>query len=408
MAELRIVEYHNELLGDAKHRAAWLSACPAPSSQLSQLRERYRLDEVIAPAAARGEFAQLMALTEWVHTRFRHGWHHPDPPITAQRVLEAAAEGYDCNCAYFAITLAECCQALGFVTRAVSICKDHTDWKAPGEGNTGHSVVEVWSHQFHKWVLLDADANVHYLAPLLTAEGGRTRLLPLSVLEIHQAWVGRRWAEVEQRLCGPTPFRMTDTTPGAKSMPEGGVLDALVRMGENWDPVTEIGIFNHHRIGDYYHYLNYSCGPLTLSWVDRFSPPRLVEHGAPVTAQSDKRVMISEAMELDWPVDQVQISLRLDDTTWDAQADASRVVVHVSLRHSMPNLAALLIKVGPNEPFTPFQPTTVDEATGEKVLAWVLRPGKNQVMAKGINSFGREGHVSRVLLRYFPTARERL
>ena len=51
---------------------------------------------------------------------------------------------------------------------------------------------------------------------------------------------------------------------------------------------------------------------------------------------------------------------------------------------------------------------SVPTLTGEKVLAWVLRPGKNEVMAKGINSFGREGHVSRVLLRYFPAARERL
>ena len=99
------------------------------------------------------------------------------------------------NCGYYALTLQQCCQALGFISRPVSICKADTEWQAPDEGNTGHSVMEVWSHEHHKWVLLDADMNVHYLI-------GCT---PLSVLEIHTAFVTNRWDEVEMRLCGPTP-----------------------------------------------------------------------------------------------------------------------------------------------------------------------------------------------------------
>ena len=142
-AELRVVEFHNELLGHASHRPGWLAAAPPPSAALIQLRREHRLDEVIAPAAPQGEFAQLLALTGWVHTRFRHGWHHPAPPVNALTILAAAAEGYDCNCGYYAITLTQCCQALGFATRQVSIGKDHTDWSAPDEGNTGHSVMEV-------------------------------------------------------------------------------------------------------------------------------------------------------------------------------------------------------------------------------------------------------------------------
>ena len=239
MAELRIVEYHNELLGDAKHRAAWLSACPAPSPELSQLREQYRLDEVIAPAAARGEFAQLMALTEWVHTRFRHGWHHPEPPITALRVLEAAAEGYDCNCAYFAITLAECCQALGFVARAVSICKDHTDWKAPDEGNTGHSVVEVWSHQFHKWVLLDADADASILnadndSPLKVAldNGNLDVALVLDPSRTEEVW---QYGLFHLGLMPPAPPGAARSAAGAGARPAKATGADAGRDPALWD-----------------------------------------------------------------------------------------------------------------------------------------------------------------------------
>jgi hypothetical protein len=35
-------------------------------------------------------------------------------------------------------------------------------------------------------------------------------------------------------------------------------------------------------------------------------------------------------------------------------------------------------------------------------LVWVLRPCKNQVMAKGVNAFGVEGHMSQILLQYMP------
>ena len=30
------------------------------------------------------------------------------------------------------------------------------------EGNVGHSIPEVYSHDFYKWIMLDADMNVHY------------------------------------------------------------------------------------------------------------------------------------------------------------------------------------------------------------------------------------------------------
>ena len=29
----------------------------------------------------------------------------------------------------------------------------------------------------------------------------------------------------------------------------------MAQLGENWDPATEMAIFNRNRIGDYYHYM---------------------------------------------------------------------------------------------------------------------------------------------------------
>ena len=196
-AELRIVEWQNEPLvlspysqlgvggrdlsygnldGDSRilpeHRKPGAAGAAAVSvaeddaalaeqaDLLHTLRAEYPLDEVIAPGQS--EWEQMLLLREWVHMRFRHGWHHPEPPVNALTVLKAAAEGFDCNCGYYALTLRQCFEALGFVARAVSIGKADTEWSSADEGNTGHSVMEVWSHQWSKWVMLDADLNVRH------------------------------------------------------------------------------------------------------------------------------------------------------------------------------------------------------------------------------------------------------
>ena len=64
-------------------------------------------------------------------------------------------------------------------------------------------------------------------------------------------------------------------------------------------------------------------------------------------------------------------------------------LLDVTLEHSTPNLDRLLVRLD-GEPW---------HETGA-CFEWRLRPGKNQIMAKGINALGREGQISRMLLRY--------
>ena len=93
----------------------------------------------------------------------------------------------------------QCLLALGFVARRVGISKADTEWMVDDEGSVGHSIMEVWPHLYHKWVVLDADLNVH------CEQDG----VPLNALEIHRAWVNRKWADV-RLIQGPTAFRLTD------------------------------------------------------------------------------------------------------------------------------------------------------------------------------------------------------
>jgi hypothetical protein len=95
-------------------------------------------------------------------------------------------------------------------------------------------------------------------------------------------------------------------------------------------------------------------------------------------------------MDLYWTVDQVQLVLAADEAAW-ARGEA---LLRVSLRHSMPNLAKLLLRFD-NGPW-------VEHEDAAAVATWALQPGKNSVWAKGVNTFGREGATSRVMLRYHP------
>ncbi len=362
--ELRIIEWQNEQIV----RSGFAFSYQGPDDMLTELRSRYRLDDVIA--AGKTEWEQVLLLREWVHTRWKHGWTRVPEPRNALEILAAVEQGKDFNCGYFAVTLMQCLLSLGFVARNVSICKPDSEWMSPDEGNLGHSVVEFWSHEHHKWILLDPDLNVHYVRDDV----------PLSVLEIHTAWVSRRWDEVSM-VTGSTPFRVTDKL-------ESGAGTVFKNLDNQ---TAEFQIFGWHDVGDYYshvvlpmrntlHSSNESAP--SLDWVDPWTPPRIITHnvvnGSHLTSNVD---------DLYWTVDQVQINLRADPAAW-AERDA---ILHVSLDHSMPNLARLLVRLD-------------DESWRETApeFTWPLRPGKNQIMAKGVNSFGREGHVSRILLRFIP------
>jgi hypothetical protein len=364
-AELRIVEWQNEAIVRGRLPFAYQTADPT----LAQLRQQYHLDDVVDGAF--DEFEQFLRLREWVHTRWAHGWNRTPPARSALEILPAAAAGGDFACGYYALTLMQCLLALGFVARLVSLSKTATEWTAADEGNVGHAVTEVWSHQYHKWVVLDADLNVHY------ERDGQ----PLNALEVHHAWVTRQWPAVRQ-LQGPTPYRMTEKR-------SAGYLTVRKSLDHH---LAERWIFNRHRVGDYYAHVGIAMGNIHHSsdeavpfvqWVDEWTPPRLFQYGRP---GGDR--WTTDEHDLYWTVDQVQIVTQADATAW-AQGQA---IMAVTLEHSVPNLGQLLVRTVHDEPW---------RAT-EASFAWPLRPGKNQIMAKAVNTFGREGHVSRILLRYHP------
>jgi hypothetical protein len=360
--ELRVVEYQNEWIVRSPHRFGY-EAWDTP--RLRELRERYRLDDVVATGET--EWEQLLLLREWVHRRWSHGWSSA-PLDDALAVLGRAEQGEDFHCEYYAATLTQCALALGFQARRLDISKSDTAWIAPGEENVGHSVVEVWSQDWHKWVVLDPDMNAHY----------EHQGIPLNGLEIHRLWKAGRWRELRM-VRGKAPFRVTTSAASGYA--------TQFRPWLIHDIFADFGRFN---ATDYYSRLSWhlrndyfsSPGPVpTLRWFDHTEPPQLVHWNQPIV---DARWTCDER-DAYWTLNQAQIDLRLTGENLRAP------VVIVEVEHSMPNLERVVVKIGEDGAWETYR---------EPIL-WTIVPGKSVVEAKPVSMFGREGYTSRIVIRFF-------
>ena len=140
---------------------------------LVTLRRRYPLEKVVD--GGRDEWQSQLLLKEWVHKAIPPG----SPKVSynnALEVLEHAAQGATFWCTHYAISYAECAAALGWQARKIGVDRKHGPG---GMGSSHHGVAEVWSNQFRKWVVMDAQSNVHF------EKAG----IPLSAWEIRAEWL---------------------------------------------------------------------------------------------------------------------------------------------------------------------------------------------------------------------------
>ena len=117
--------------------------------KLKQLRERYKLDDVIAPG--KDEFDKQVLLMDWVHRQFKKFGTPTSKAKGALEVLKAVDEGHTFYCSHFAETLVSAAASLGWVDRDIALRRPNN----LGEGFLEHSVTEIWSNQYRKWVMFD-------------------------------------------------------------------------------------------------------------------------------------------------------------------------------------------------------------------------------------------------------------
>lgn len=141
--------------------------------KLKALRERYRLDEVVAPG--RDEFERQLLLLDWANHQLRKFGKPTSPARGALDILAANEAGNTFFCAHYGDVFVSAAAAMGWVDRAMALRRPDNI----GSGSTEHTSTEIWSNQYRKWVMLDPTFAMY------VEKDGQ----PLSAYELRQAWL---------------------------------------------------------------------------------------------------------------------------------------------------------------------------------------------------------------------------
>lgn len=144
------------------------------NGKLKELRERYKLDEVVE--SGRDEFDRQVLLMDWTHHRFKRFGRPSTEAKGALEILQAIEEGHSFFCTQYGQVLVSAAASLGWVDRALAL-RRHQGVNKNG-GSTEHTTTEIWSNQYGKWVMLDPTSNMY-----LEKAG-----VPLNAWEIRQDW----------------------------------------------------------------------------------------------------------------------------------------------------------------------------------------------------------------------------
>jgi len=142
--------------------------------KLKELREKYKLDAVIAPG--KDEFDKQVLLNEWTHKQFKKFGAPSSKARGAIEILKAVEDGNTFFCAHYGAVLCSSAASLGWIDRTLAL-RRHQGANKHG-GSTEHTVTEIWSNQYGKWVMLDPTSN------MFVEKVG----VPLNAVEIRQEW----------------------------------------------------------------------------------------------------------------------------------------------------------------------------------------------------------------------------
>ena len=151
---------------------------------LNILLRDYPIREVVD--AEKTELQKIVALASWVSSQWVKGVNmdkflDPERRKNAVEILKKAHMGGHFNCLYYATVYSTCGIALDFRARRVCINQ--------------HVVSEFWSNDFNKWIVVDADFDLHF----------ETDGVPMSAYEVHMAVVNNKTSNVTMVHHGRPP-----------------------------------------------------------------------------------------------------------------------------------------------------------------------------------------------------------
>ncbi len=309
--------------------------------RLKELRDRHRLDDLTR--GAKSELEVMSRLAAWTAGRWTEGHLRESyPPWDATEILKPRADGKPVGgfCLQYNLVFLQACESFGLVGRVVSL--------GPGDGGRirgGHEAVEIWSNEHRKWIYIDGNAAWYVVDE---ASGA-----PLSLLELRERQLeGEAARPVKAVVLAPSRY----------------VWKGLA----NWPPFAELRLVPR---SDFLA----KPSPLPLNqgmrgwfwtghyaWTDARAPASLL-YGNRVTRRGD----------WEWSVNGVRMFL-------EAEAPGE---VRVQLDREVPGLDAVAVRFDGAE-----------KRTVGLRFAWRLHPGENRLEVRAVNTAGREGPSSWIVV----------
>ena len=350
--------------------------------KLHILRETYNLDSVVQGATS--EFEKFLLLRNWL-AEWQYGREWPARhPFDALVILERMKkeDGHTGgSCGAFGMAFVQCLLSLGFQARLLAI------WERTCV--SGHIVTEVWSNEYQKWVLMDPDYNMHY-----EKDG-----IPLSALELHNAWINNEWESVDAIKGTPRPKGYDVDKPP--------IQHKLLDYYYHFRVTMRNDHFSNLHGDDFY--------PM-LHWIDEKTPPLMIFDNGICNDRNSGRVE-----DFYWTLNQVAVDihhfndcyneissipvdfsfLKLMDyfnkhkryVTMDEipiHLDEKRLrLLKVELETVTPHFENFLVRIDSGG----FEPKPAS-------FIWELHKGENLLEAKTRNKFGIEGPLSKARIKY--------
>ncbi len=310
--------------------------------KLKELRERHRLEEVIAPG--KDEFERQVLLLDWTHRQFKKFGRPSTNCQGALQILKAVDAGHSFFCAQYAEVLVSAAASLGWVDRSLALRRHQGANKAGG--STEHTVTEMWSNQHGKWVMFDPTSN-------LTLE---TNGVPLNAWEIRQEWFYRGGSNLVFVVGKERKhYRKTDLPI---------LLGRFAGFGDLTVEPDEL---------DKYGFIGYIPNTDLMDAGYNYAQMFITKDALCDGTQWHVRTLpANPALDPYFPIGQAALSLRAEDGR-----------LHVALKTLTPNFQRYEVRLDHGK----WQPT------GEG-FTWPVHPGSNRLEARTVNQFGVPGPLS--------------
>jgi hypothetical protein len=316
----------------------------AENPKLKELREKYKLDEVVAPG--KDEFDKQVLLLDWTHHQFKKFGRPTANPKGALEILQGVEEGQTFFCAHYGATYCSAAASLGWVDRTLAL-RRHKDY--PGAGAPEHTSTEIWSNQYRKWVVMDPTANMY-----VEKDG-----IPLHGVEIRTEWFEREGKGLE--------FVVGKERKRYRKADLPIFLGRFAGFGDLTVPANEM---------EKYGFIGYIPNTALMDAGPDYGKMFIVKDQRCEAKWHERLNPANPAVDPYFPIGQASLGLAVDGGA-----------LRVSIRTMTPNFKEYRVRIDGG----------VWKTSGD-ASAWTPHRGSNTFEAKTVNRFGVEGPVSTVQL----------